>query len=224
MSGRKPHDQDIKQAAISQITKLLQSTAGKSAAYQRPVFGALANVGEPDTLRLMAHIPDHPDAEVREAAAIVFRRMPPAATADFAARWLAKETDANVKRKLWHTIELQTFDAREMTSRKVLTYAVRDLRQKPGPITRKSLIRLLARAKQEMPNDKLGIEDAFAELLPYEFEQKSGLHRLMEEHIDPERRDAIYLEVSQSLESNGATAPGGVPLPEVPAIGGETAQ
>ncbi|QDG49337.1 hypothetical protein FIV42_00875 [Persicimonas caeni] len=232
MSGRKPHDQDIKQAALSQIATLLEEVRGKSAAYQRPVFGALANVGEPDSLRLVAHIPEHADPRVREVAAIVFRRMPPAATADFTARWLAKETDANVLRKLWHTVELQTFDAREMTSREVLEYAVRDLRKKPGPITRKSLIRLLGRAKAQMENDELGIEDAFAELLPYEFEQKTGLHRMMHEHIEPERRDQIYLEVAQRLNAHSSeagptgdkTTPGDIPLPAFDSGAGETAR
>ncbi len=243
MSGRKPYDQDIKQAALSQIGTLLEETRGKSAAYQRPVFGALANVGEPESLELVAHIPDHADPRVREVAAIVFRRMPPADSADFAAGWLAKETDPNVLRKLWHTIELQTFDAREMTNRKVLEYAVRDLRKKPGPITRKALIRLLARAKDQItdgqkkddktPDDDLGIEDAFAELMPYEFAQKSGLHRMMHEHIDPKRREQIYLEVAQRLEAGTKAAaptrdttstPGGMALPEFDSGAGEKAQ
>jgi hypothetical protein len=245
MSGRKPYDEDIKQTALSQIERMLEETRDKGALYRRPIYGALANVGEPDSLKLVADIPDHADPDVREAAAIVFRRMPPQASADFAARWLAKETDPNVKRKLWHTIELQTFDAREMTSRQVLKYAIRDLRQKPGPITRKAQIRLLARAAEQMPDEDLGIEDAFAELMPYEFAQNSGLHRMMHDHIDPERRLAIYDAAARSFETGAnnadtperrpssdksgsdrepTSAPVGAGLPTSSPVAGETAQ
>jgi hypothetical protein len=233
MSGRKPYDEDIKQTALSQIERLLEETRDKGALYRRPIYGALANVGEPSSLRLVADIPDHADPDMREAAAIVFRRMSPEASADFAARWLAKETDPNVLRKLWHTIELQTFDAREMTSRPVLKYAVRDLRQKPGPITRKALIRLLARAAEQMPDKDLGIEEVFAELIPYEFEQNSGLHSMMHDHIAPKRRQAIYSEVARGFETGSNTAdptndetttPDGIPLPKFDSGAGEKAQ
>lgn len=240
MSGRKAYDVDIKQAAMGQITTLIEETRDESAAYQRPVFGALANVGDPASLGLVAHIPTHPDPDVREAAAIVFRRMPPRESADFAARWLAQETDANVKRALWHTIELQTFDAREMTSPAVLEFALRDLREKPGFITRKALIRTLARALDEMPEDKLGIEEVFVELMPFEFEQASGFHEMMHDHIDPARRDAIYDEVAQGFESapgasdapsreptlpgDDGTTFGGMPSPTAPSLRGDSGQ
>ncbi|MBA2663664.1 MAG: HEAT repeat domain-containing protein [Bradymonadaceae bacterium] len=199
MSGRKPQDAEIKASALRAATQLLAQTKDKDALYQRPVFGALANVGDPKSLALIAHIPNHPDPAVREAAAIVFRRMPPAASADFTAQWLAKETNASVKRALWHTIELQTFDAQAMTSDQVLKYAVRDLKEKPGFITRKALIRLLARAIEQTENDELGIADLFAHLMPFEFEQKSGYHRMMDPHIDDERLAAIYDEVARSF-------------------------
>lgn len=245
MSGRKPYDQDIKQTALAQIERLLAETSDKGALYRRPIYGALANVGEPASLRLVADIPEHADPDVREAAAIVFRRMPPQASADFAGRWLAEETDPNVLRKLWHTIELQTYDAREMTSRQVLKYAIRDLRQKPGPITRKALVRLLARAAEQVPDEDLGIEDAFVELIPYEFEQNSGLHRMMHAHVDPKRRQAIYGEVARNFEAGAGnadtpgphpgsdksgserdptTTPGDIDLPTYSPAAGETAR
>lgn len=202
MSGRKGYDQEIKRAALSQIGKLLEEAQNESAAYQRPIFGALANVGDVHALSLVAHIPTHRDPDVREAAAIVFRRMPAQQSADFAAQWLAIETDWNVKRRLWQTIELQTFDLREMTSPAVLELAVRDLREKPGFITRKALIRLLGRALETMPKDELGIEDVFAELIPFEFEQDSGFYAMMHDHIEPERREAIYMEVARSFDGS----------------------
>ncbi len=232
MSGRKSYDDGIKQAAIDEITKLHQETRVMSALYQRPVFGALANVGDPKTLELVADIPDNPDAQVREAAAIVFRRMPPKDVSDFAARWLARERDPRVLRKLWHTLELESFDARELPSHEVLEYAVRDLKKKPGPITRKALIRLLVRAKKKLPKDDLGIEDVFAELLPYEYQKNSGLERLMAPYIDTNRREQIYKKVAQSFKADahkddaaGQSAndwtPHGTPAPS-PAAGGIT--
>jgi hypothetical protein len=217
MSGRKPWDEDLKASALAQAARLLEETRDMDAAYQRPVFGALANIGDPSSLSMVSYIPDHLDADVREAAAIIFRRMPPEESSEFAARWLANETDANVKRKLWHTIELQTFDAREMISREVLEFALRDLRQRPGFITRKALIRLLGRAREEMPKDELGISDAFAELIPFEFEQNSGFHRMMDEHIEPRRREEIYLEVARSFEHDPSQADTPAHVPEPPA-------
>ncbi len=205
MSGRKPDNAEVKDVAERTITSSLEQTRDKNALYKRPVYGAIANVGDPKMLRLVADIPDNPDPDVRRAAAIVFRRMPPKASADFAARWLAKETDASVLRKLWHTIELQTYDARQMTTPDVLRYAVRDLRKKPGPITRKALIRLLCRAKDAMPDAKLGIEDAFAELIPWELKQKSGFYHMMSPYIDPERLQQIYRDATPAETPDSGT-------------------
>ncbi len=221
MSGRKAHDEDIKQMALREISQRLEDTRDLSEAYQRPVFGALANVGEPDTLSMIAHIPSHPDPNVREAAAIVFRRMPPAESAEFAAQWLAVETNPNVKRALWHTMELQTFDARANYPAEVLQFAVRDLRERPGPITRKALVRMLARAKAEMPgDDELGIEDLFVELLPYEYEQKSGFEKFMHDAISPERRDAKYLEIARAFDEAGGLEQPEEPGIVIPTVGG----
>lgn len=210
MSGRKAWDSEIKETALREISRQLEATRNKSAAYQRPVFGALANIGDSKTLEMVADIPAHLDPDVREAAAIVFRRMPPSGAAEFAAQWLSIETNANVKRKLWQTLELQTFDARENYPEDVLELAVRDLRAKPGPITRKALIRLLARAKAESDSkgvpDQLGIEDLIVELMPYEFDQGSGFEQFMHDAISPERRDAVYLEVARAMETRGPSA------------------
>jgi hypothetical protein len=140
---------------------------------------------------------------------------------------------------LWHTIELQTFDARENTSRAVLEYAVRDLRERPGPITRKALIRLLARAEVDQnndgrPGDDLGIEELFVELMPWEFEQKSGFEKFMHDAIGLERREALYARLARELEGTGASGesvpptPGqDLPGPQVPGFetgAGEKAQ
>jgi hypothetical protein len=230
MAGRRPHDLELRRAALTRVSALLDETRDLGALYQRPIYGAIANVGDPAALDRLAHIPDHPDPEVREVAAIVTRRMPPAASAAFTARWLATETHPSVLRKLWHTVELQTFDARAPTSPEVLGFALRDLRARPGPITRKALIRLLARALAASPDDPLGIEDAFAELIPFELEQRSGLHTLMHDHVDDQRLQRLYDDHARagSPTPRDPNAPGdsharpspALPSPAAPHIGG----
>ena len=160
-------------------------------------------------LGLVADIPNHPDAERREYAAIVLRRMPAAAAGDFTARWLAGETSWNVKRELYMTIELQGHDAQEVASPEVLRLAKKDLAQKPGPITRKALIRLLGRALRASEDDELGIEDALLAMIPHEVEQKSDLYTLIAEYVDPKKQ----AEMRTSIRPSDVA---GTPTPQTP--------
>jgi hypothetical protein len=190
LAGRHPGNPQFKDVAVARIQETLPTV--QMPLNKRPIYGAIANIGDPSLLSLVAHIPDEKDARTREYAAIVVRRMAPEKTGEFAARWLEKETNWSVKRALYKTIELQTFDARKDPSRAVLRQAVADLETIPGPITRKALIRLLARAKDRMKKnhvkDDLGIEDAFLKLIPHELERDSGMYLMLAERIDDTRR------------------------------------
>lgn len=186
MAGRKAHDKELAQIAKRAIERALKEAP--DAIIASPAYGALGNVGDPALLSMIEGIEHHPDYSRREVAAIVTRRMPPAQTAEFTRRWLSVEQDWRVKLTLYHTLELQTFSAREMTSREVLTLAVADLERRPGALTRKALVRLLGRAMRNMePNDELRqrIERVFVALIPFEIERRTGLYRPMTEHLDP---------------------------------------
>jgi hypothetical protein len=186
MSGRNPNRDDIKKIAVDAIQLALSEAPNSIIA--SPAYGALMNIGDPGLLSMIEDIPDHPDYSTREVAAIVMRRMPPSETAEFTRRWLEKEKDWRVKITLYHSLEMQTFAAREMTSREVLELAAADLEQRPGAITRKALVRLLGRAIEEMPEDdplRQRVQAEFAAMIPFEVENRTGLYRTIAPHLDP---------------------------------------
>lgn len=211
MAGRKSGDDEIRDRASRAVAQTLRTTS--AALEKRPVYGALANIGDPALLELVEEVIDEPDYKVRKAAAIVTRRMPPKESADFTARWLARETDWRVKVHLWNTVELQTFDAREMTSDAVLRYALEDLKARPGVLTRKSLIRLLARAKDDKPDTAFAreVEAVFLELIPFELRRDSGVYTMLAEEIDDPM--ALRAAVSQATRPDSA---GTIDLPSQP--------
>jgi hypothetical protein len=217
MSGRNPHDPQIKDVAVARISQLLGEL--EHPLHLRPVFGALANIGDPSLLNLVEPYFAHGDAQVREYAAIAFRRMPPAKTGEQAARWLERETNWDVKRALYHTIELQTFDARQITTKGVLRQAVDDLKAIPGHVTRKALIRLLARAKEHMKTDTLGIEEVFLGLVPYEIEHDTGLYLELAEHIDSRKLTPAVADAVKRANSKTATAKSQAAPTQQPPVG-----
>jgi hypothetical protein len=182
MSGMRPEDPQLKDIAVGSIERGIEANAHPMS--RRPVYGALANVGDPALLRLVREIPDHPDADMRKSAAAVVRRMPPAETADFVGRWLDREQNWRVKDVLYRTVERQTFDAGKHPGERVLAHAIDDLKQKPGPMTRKALIRILGRGLEQMDEDELGIEETLLEMIPYEVAERSGLYGVIAEQID----------------------------------------
>lgn len=187
MAGLKPGRKDLNKMAASTIRQAIKDAP--NAIIASPAYGALANVGDPALLSMLDGIEHHPDYSTREVAALVTRRMPPSQTAEFTRRWLFAEKDWRVKLTLYHTLELQTFAAREMTSREVLTLAVADLEQRPGALTRKALVRLLGRAMSKMEQGdalRQRIERIFVALVPFEVERRTGLYRPLTEHLSPE--------------------------------------
>ena len=63
---------------------------------------------------------------------------------------------------------------------------MRDLRRgEPGPITRKSIIRLLGRANLELRDEMPEIERLLLEQMDEEIKARSGLYSVIAEYIDP---------------------------------------
>lgn len=199
MSGRKPQDEELREIAMRTAQQVLKETDGQGFLLQRPAFGALANIGHPEALALFTDMPNHPDRHTREAAAVIFRRMSIKDSAPLLDRWLADERDPNVLRALWSNVELATYDRGEALPEQLLVHAVRDLDKRPGPITKKALIRVIGRAVETMEGDRLGIQALFSELLIESLVASDGLHLLFYEYIEPSRREALYLEAGKRM-------------------------
>ncbi len=205
MAGLRPEREDLREIARAAIVKALSEST--SSIMLSPAYGALANVGDPSLLSLVEGIENHPDYSTREVAAQVIRRMPPAASAEFTRRWLSVEEDWRVKLTLYQKLELQTFDAREMTTRSVLELALADLAKRPGPITRTALVRLLGRAISDLDtNDpfRQRVVQTFADLLPLEVQNKTGLYLVISEHLDPATLRRV---LTQTLGERAAPTP-----------------
>ena len=186
LSGLNPQRDDIKQIAVAAIRKALSEAADSGIA--SPAYGAFSNIGDHELLPLISDVVDHPDYSTREVAALATRRMDPTKTAAFTRGWLEKEKDWRVKLTLYHNLELQTFEARKMTSRGVLELALTDLEQGPGVLTRKALVRLLGRAMRDMDGSdplRRRIERVFTSMVRFEIDNRTGLYRPLTEHLDP---------------------------------------
>jgi hypothetical protein len=189
MAGMKPDDAEIKREAVNAVTVALARL--EHPANRRPAYNALANIGDPALLSLVADIAQHPNWQMRYAAANVTRRMPPAASAEFSARWLEQEESDIVKYLLYKTIELQTYDSGEMTSREILEFALKDLARQPHLLMRRSLIDLLARAMKSPEFSDMDIEGVFLALVPFELHERSGLYSELAKHVDSTRLRAV---------------------------------
>ncbi len=222
MSSRQASKPEVKAVAVRTISSALEST--EEVMFLGPVYKAMANVGDASMLPLVHSATDNPDHMIREAAAVVTRRMDPVASAEFSQRWLEKEKDWRVKEVIYMTLENQTFTANKTTSKAVLRLAMQDLKEQPTVITRKSIIRLLARAKKEFgPQDSLSIEieEAFLDILPYEVQVRSGLYLTIANEIsNPIRlREALASLYKTPSASNPPGPTPTVSAPTAPAIG-----
>lgn len=184
MSGMRPEDAYLKEKVKSRITTLLAEL--EHPLHLRPVYGAIANVGDPSFLSLVQDLPNHPDKRARKYGAIVVRRMPLEASEAFTRQWLEKEPSNIVRREIYRVLELQSYDADQNVSPAILKLAMRDLqRDEPGPITRKSIIRLLGRANKDLRDEMPEIERLLLEQMDREIEARSGLYSVIAEYIDP---------------------------------------
>lgn len=183
MAGQKPDDAEVEEVAQRTVRRALSGL--EDPLDRRPVYGAIANLGDPVHLSLVADIPGHPDRRMRKAAARVFRRMIPRDSDAFVEAWLRRETSLQVKRELYDTLERQTYDAGSDPGDGVLRLALDDLARRPGIATRKSLILLLSRALERRPDDPLRIRPEMARAAAFELAQNSGLFIRAADQLDP---------------------------------------
>lgn len=184
MSGMRPEDAYLKEKVKARISTLLAEL--EHPLHLRPVYGAIANVGDPSLLSLVQDLPHHPDKRARKYGAIVVRRMPLEGSEAFTRQWLESEPSKIVRREIYRVLELQSYDADQNVSPALLRLAMRDLqRDEPGPITRKAIIRLLGRANQELRDEMPEIERLLLAQMDREIKARSGLYGVIAEYIDP---------------------------------------
>ncbi len=182
MAGMKPDDAEIRALAERTILEALSRLTNPH--NKRPAYHALANIGDP---ALLIHVKDavnHPHWQMRSAAATITRRMPPSESARFTADWLKQETSPVVKYHLYRTLNKQTYDASEMTSREVLELAIKDLRHHRSALIRRHIVELLGRAARLDEFSDLPIEQAMLEILPFELRRESGLYTKIARQVD----------------------------------------
>jgi hypothetical protein len=164
---------EIKTVALQAVPGLLAQ--GNTATLLSPAFGTIANIGDPATLSLVRPYTESADPGVRAVAARSIRRMSPQETGDFAAGWLARETDASVKRELYGTIAKQAYDAQQPVTAGVVQRAIADLQSKPGLLTRKAIIKILGQQAATDPTAKTALMNQIA----FETKENSGLYSVI---------------------------------------------
>ncbi|MFO0676304.1 MAG: hypothetical protein U0169_07210 [Polyangiaceae bacterium] len=171
MAGlRAGSDPEVHRVAMDTLQGLLVSQ--KSAKALHPVFGALGNVGDVKALEWVKPFTESPDPKVREGASQVVRRMQPSETTELVAGWLARETDPDVKRHLYTTLQKQSHDAHLPADHAVLDRAIVDLAANPGITTRRAIVHLLGKAAETYAP----AHDALVRQAPLEIEKRSGLY------------------------------------------------
>jgi hypothetical protein len=180
MGGLKGDSQpEVKREALASVSELLGS--GKRWYDLRPAFAMIANLGDPAVLPLAEGYTRSPDAKVRQASTVVTRRMKPADTRGFTLAWLQRETDPDVKRRLYANLQMQTFDAHEVIADDLLAQAVADLKSDPPPqmLTRQSILRAIRDAVEADPTKLPPLRAVLRDQLGFEIAERSGLADLL---------------------------------------------
>ncbi|MEA2753336.1 MAG: hypothetical protein QOI41_7479 [Myxococcales bacterium] len=165
---------------------------GRTAKALSPGFGTVANLGDPSLLSTIEPYTVHPDMEVRRAATISIRRMPPSSTTAMALTWLRRETAPEVKRDLYHVLRLQHLDARVVPDRAFIAQAITDLSARPGALTRQSIVHILGSVKDVYPEAKA----ALMAVLPLELAvPDEGIYEQASSYLSPD-------EIAAALPAN----------------------
>jgi hypothetical protein len=203
MSGARANDRDVREVAERTVRSALGSLT--EPIHRRPAYGALANIGDPRDLELVADIPGHPDRDMRKAAARVFRRMNPRDSDAFVESWLRQETSMQVKRELYDTLDKQTYDTKVSPGDGILGLAARELDARPGLAMRRSLIHLLSRELERRPHDPLGVRPVMEAAAAYELETNSGLYRRAASQLHYDRLAEITREATSRADQGGGS-------------------
>lgn len=180
MGGLKGDTQpEIKQEVVGAINDVLR--AGQQWHDLRPAFAMMANLGDAQMLGIAEPYTRAPDAKIRQATTIAIRRMKPLDSERFTLDWLQRETDPDVKRRLYTTLQMQVFDAREVASDRLLAQAVVDLKANPPQqmLTRQAILRTIKDVVEANPTKLEGLRQVLRDQLSFELRAQSGLADLI---------------------------------------------
>jgi hypothetical protein len=215
MGGLKGEAQpEVKQQALAAVSEILG--AGQRWYDLRPAFAMIANLGDPAMLPLAERYARSPDPRIRQASTVVTRRMQPADTRGFTLEWLRRETDRDVKRRLYATVQMQTFDAHEPVSDDILAQAVADLKSDPPQqmLTRQSILRTIRDAVAAEPRKLEGLREVLRDQLRFEIRQRSGLADLLGGMLGPGDLE-LAVRAAQDEERREGQGPPPADLPAV---------
>lgn len=169
-------DVEVRELAADSVRAALLSS---NAAVKRVALKALGNTG--DASLISAALPSFGDGDpqTREAAAMVFRRMPPAMTDDTTADWLSREKHPFVKAKIYEVVRSQHFDTQQPASARLARQALVDLKATRSQLTRKHITRLIA--KSEIAQDS-STREALKSQARWEFKQ--GHDEVVNEYLN----------------------------------------
>jgi hypothetical protein len=207
MGGLKGDAQpEVKREALASVGEILGS--GQRWHDLRPAFAMIANLGDPALLPLAERYTRSPDPKVRQASAVVTRRMKPADTRGFTLAWLQREGDPDVKRRLYANLQMQTFDAHEVIADDLLAQAVTDLKADPPPqmLTRQSILRTIRDAVEADPGRLQNLRAVLRDQLSFEIAERSGLADLLAPLL-PREDLAPALQAAQEREQREGPRP-----------------
>ena len=226
LAGSHPNQTDVMKESLALVQEL--SATAKTADQYSVLFGLVGNMAELSLLPQIASWSRSPDPVLRRELPDAIRRYRVERVHDLVVEWLARETDADVKRDLFETLFHMYVDAGRPVEEDLMREALRHLAERPLVLTRQSLYHLLTPYV-----DRAEVRDVFKAALKYELTEKSGLYSLVAQALPA---STIY-EVFASLpslqgqyagglkpaETSGAVTPEVRPINEVPQPGFEAA-
>lgn len=201
MSGARPSEPDLREEAVGLATELL-SKAQTPQDYS-VVFGMLGNLAEGDLLPTIERFTRNPDPEIRRQVPDALRRYKVDRVRALVVDWLARETDEDVKRRLFDVVHHMHIDAARPVDPAIMRAALTHLKEQPKVLTRQSLFHILS----PFVASNVEVKQALKESLKYELAEKSGLYSLVAQYLPP---SAVY-EVLSQLDGLRGQFGGGLP-------------
>lgn len=180
LAGTHQTQADVVAESLSMVSTL--SASAKTADDYSVLFGLVGNMAELSLLPRIAEWSKSPDPVLRRELPDAIRRYRVDRVHDLVVEWLARETDADVKRELFNTLHHMYVDAGRPVEEDLMREALRHLAERPLVLTRQSLYHLLT-PYGERPE----VQEALTSALTFELSEKSGLYSLVAQALPAER-------------------------------------
>jgi hypothetical protein len=216
LAGTHQAQRDVVGEALTMVEALAASA--KTADDFSVLFGLVGNMAELSLLPRVVEWSRSPDPVLRRELPDALRRYRVERVHDLVLEWLARETDADVKRELFETLHHMYVDAGRPVEEDLMREALRHLEERPLVLTRQSLYHLLT-PYAHRPEVRAALTSA----LTFELSEKSGLYSLVAQALPAESLyEALRVGVKPA-DAPVATPPPSRPLNEVAPPGFEAA-